>query len=185
MNPSRQVLEQNLLIERSELEVLRGQEKSLLALQSKLREDLKQLNSQEASLTPLLREVELAEARHKSQADELGQARSKGSPDAQRILSLTVVQPATFPMRPSGPRPIASIVLGLAASLASGLAAAPVAARLVRVLASTAGTPWSGCGMCRSWGILPPRLCGDIPIRLAPSAAASFHCRVARSDLKF
>jgi uncharacterized protein involved in exopolysaccharide biosynthesis len=136
VNPSRQALELNLLTERSQLDALRGREKSLVAQKSKLRDDLKQLNSQEQSLSQMLQEVDLAEARHKSYADKLEQARINRSLDEERISSLTVVQPASFPTRPSGPRRMAVIALGLVVSFASGLGSALVAAWFAPVLAS-------------------------------------------------
>jgi uncharacterized protein involved in exopolysaccharide biosynthesis len=128
VNIARQALELNLLTEQSQVDALRGREKSLLALQSTLRGDLQQLNTQEATLYQLQQEKEPAEARHKSYADKLDQARINRSLDDERISSLTVVPPASYPAKPTGPRGMVVLALGILTAAASGLGAALLAA---------------------------------------------------------
>ncbi|MCU0877328.1 MAG: hypothetical protein MUF06_06035 [Pirellulaceae bacterium] len=134
VNPSRQALELSLLSEQSQSDALEGREQALLAQQAVLRNDLKTLNGKEAQLTRLQQEVELAEARHRSYADKLEQARINRSLDADRISSLTVVQPASFPTRATGPRRAYILGLGLIVAAISSLGSALVAAYLQPML---------------------------------------------------
>jgi uncharacterized protein involved in exopolysaccharide biosynthesis len=134
VNPSRQALELSLLNEQSQAAALRGREKSLVAQAARLRGELKQLNAQQASLGQLEQEVELAEGRHKADADKLEQARINRSNDDGRISSLTVVQPATFPTSPAGPKRAYVLALGLIVAALSGLGTALFAAYLQPVL---------------------------------------------------
>jgi polysaccharide biosynthesis protein PslE len=128
VNPARQSLELNLLTEQSQVDALTGREKSLASLQTKLRGDLKQLNSQEATLGQLQQDVDLAESRYKAYADKLEQARINRSLDDERISSLTVVQPASYPTKPSGPRKMYVLALGMIMAAVSGFGAAMIAA---------------------------------------------------------
>lgn len=138
VNPARQTLELNLLTEQSQADALRGREKSLVTLAATLRDDLKQLNSQEATLGQLHQEVELAEARHRAYADKLEQARINRSLDEERISSLTVVQPASFPTKPTGPRRMVVLALGFLMAAVSGLGSALVAAYFQPTLTTAA-----------------------------------------------
>jgi uncharacterized protein involved in exopolysaccharide biosynthesis len=135
---SRQALDSEWLAAKSKLEALRSQERLLIAQHAKLQGDLDELSRQEAALAPLRREVELAEARHKSHADQLDQARDAIPPNDQRIARLSVVRPASLPTRSSGPQPMHVLALGVAISLISGCGSALFAARLAPVLASEA-----------------------------------------------
>jgi uncharacterized protein involved in exopolysaccharide biosynthesis len=137
VNPSRQAMELSLLSEQSQADALEGRERTLIVQQATLRNDLKALNGQEAQLTRLQQEVELAEARHRSYADKLEQARINRSLDADRISSLTVVQPASFPTRATGPRRAYILALGLVVAAISSLGSALVAAYLQPTLTTT------------------------------------------------
>jgi uncharacterized protein involved in exopolysaccharide biosynthesis len=137
VNPARQSLELNLLNEQSQADALRGGEQALVALQARLRDDLSQLNAQEATIGKLEQDVDLAETRYRAYADKLEQARLNRSLDEERISSLTVVQPASYPAKASGPRRLYVLALGLLVAVASGLGAALVAAYFQPVLAST------------------------------------------------
>lgn len=135
---ARQGRQSELLAAKAQLEALRSQEGLLIAQHAKLQGDLDELSRQEAALAPLRCEVELAEARHKSHADQLDQARDAITPIDQRIARLSVAQPASLPTRPSGPQPMHILALGVAISLISGWGSALLAARLAPVLASEA-----------------------------------------------
>ena len=137
VNPARQSLELNLLNEQSQADALRGREQALIALQARLRVDLAQLNAQEATIGKLEQDLDLAETRYRAYADKLEQARLNRSLDEERISSLTVVQPASYPAKASGPRRLYVLALGLLVAAASGLGAALVAAYFQPVLAST------------------------------------------------
>jgi uncharacterized protein involved in exopolysaccharide biosynthesis len=76
----------------------------------------------------LQQDVDLAESRYKAYADKLEQARINRSLDDERISSLTVVQPASYPTKPTGPRRIYVLALGAIMAAVSGFGAAMIAA---------------------------------------------------------
>jgi len=137
VDPSRQALELSLQSEQAQAASYRGRESALTAQASKLRSDLKQIDAQAASLGQLQNEVDVAAGRHKAEADQLEQARIDGSRGAEHF-SLTVVQPATLPTDPTGPRRADVLALGAVAAVLWGLATAVVAACFQRVLATRA-----------------------------------------------
>ena len=154
VDPARSALEVNLRNEQSQAAAFRGRETALTAQASKLRGDLKQLDAQVASLGELQHDVDAAEERYKADADKLEQAHSNRALADERIVSLTVVQPATLPTDPAGPRRANVLTLGAAVAVLCGLASALVAACFQRVLA----TPTD---LARLWdlplvGVLPP-----------------------------
>jgi uncharacterized protein involved in exopolysaccharide biosynthesis len=136
VNPARQALELNLLNEQSQAAALRGREQALVTLQTRLRGDLAQLNAQEATIGKLEQELELAASRHRAYGEKLEQARLNRSLDEERISSLTVVQPASYPAKASGPRRLYVLALGLVLAAVSGLGAALLAAYFQPVIAS-------------------------------------------------
>jgi uncharacterized protein involved in exopolysaccharide biosynthesis len=127
VNPARQAQELALLNEQATADSLRGRGRELLALQEKLRASLKQLNTHEVEIDQLQQAVELAEARHKDYAEKLEQARINRSLDEERISSLSIVQPASYVAKSTGPRRLYVLAAGLMFALLSGLAAALIA----------------------------------------------------------
>ncbi|MEX2175331.1 MAG: hypothetical protein WD872_13295 [Pirellulaceae bacterium] len=136
VNPSRQALELSLLNEQSQADSLRGRGTSLAALEKQLHGDLKQLNAQEASLGQMEQAVELSASRHRVYADKLEQARINRSLEEERISSLTVVQPASYLNKPTGPRKLYILALGMLLATASGLGTALIAAYFAPTIAN-------------------------------------------------
>ncbi len=108
---------QALLNERSSADSLRSRAARLTEQQTQLAVELKELNSRDMQLGQLQREVDLAESRYKTYADKLEQARINDQLDKERISNITLVQPASFIAKSSGPRKI--YVLGLGFIVAS------------------------------------------------------------------
>ena len=136
VNPSRQALELSLLNEQSQADALRGRAASLAKLAEKLQQDLRHLNSYEVSLAQMQQEVDLSEARNRTYADKLEQARINRSLDEERISSLTLVQPATYALKPTGPRRAYVLALGLAVALLTAAGVVFAAMYLNPVLAT-------------------------------------------------
>jgi uncharacterized protein involved in exopolysaccharide biosynthesis len=141
VNPSRQALELSLLNEQSNLQALMGQALSLADLKQRLQTELEQLNGQEATLAQLKQDVDLAEARQRTYAEKLEQASINRSLDEQRISSLSIVQPASYSTRPSGPRRLYVAVLGLITATLSGLGTALALAWFNPLLATAQDLP--------------------------------------------
>ena len=128
VHPSRQSPEQELQSEQSQVAALRVREQSLIAQAATLRGELMQLNTQDATLGQLQQDVDRAEARYKADAKKLERSSINRSLDEERISSLTVVQPASFPTKAKGPRRAHVLALGLVVAITSGLGAALIAA---------------------------------------------------------
>jgi uncharacterized protein involved in exopolysaccharide biosynthesis len=129
-NPTRQAMDLALANEQSSADSLRGRGRELLALREKLQGELRQLNAHEAEVNQLQQAVELAEARHKDYAQKLEQARINRSLDEVRISSLSIVQPASYVAKSTGPRRLYVLMLGLAFATISSIGAALVATYL-------------------------------------------------------
>jgi uncharacterized protein involved in exopolysaccharide biosynthesis len=121
INPQRQALELTLLNEQSQLDALRGKGQSLAGLRHKLQGDLETLTANETALALLQREVDQAESRHAEYAQKLEQARINRSLDEERISSISLVQPASFATKPSGPRRLYVLAFGMLLATASAL----------------------------------------------------------------
>jgi uncharacterized protein involved in exopolysaccharide biosynthesis len=129
-NPTRQAMDLALANEQSSADSLRGRGRELLALRDKLQGELRKLNTHEAEVDQLQQAVELAEARHKDYAQKLEQARINRSLDEERISSLSIVQPASYVSKSTGPRRLYVLMLGLVFAAITSIGAALVAAYL-------------------------------------------------------
>ena len=132
VNPSRRSVELSLLEAQSQLVALRRREQQLTAQTAKLRGDLEQLTAQASAVGQMQKELDVLESQSKAQVDASKQAHL----NHQRIAGLTVVQPATLPRQPVGPRPALVLALGLGLAATCGLGSVLLAARLQPVLAS-------------------------------------------------
>lgn len=129
-NPTRQAMDLALANEQSSADSLRGRGRELLALRDQLQRELQKLNSHEGEINQLQQAVELAEAQHKEYAQKLELARINRSLDEERISSLSIVQPASYVAKSTGPRRLYVLTLGLIFAALSGFGAALVAAYL-------------------------------------------------------
>jgi uncharacterized protein involved in exopolysaccharide biosynthesis len=130
VNPSRRSVELSLLEAQSQLAALRQREHELSAQAAMLRGNLEQLTAQAAAAG--LMQQKLVESPSKAQASKVEQAHLH----LKRIAGLAVVQPATFPRQPVGPRPALVLAFGLGLAAISGLGSVLLAARFQPVLAS-------------------------------------------------
>ncbi|MGI8979942.1 MAG: GumC family protein [Pirellulaceae bacterium] len=130
VNPSRQSLELALLNERSSADSLRGRDARLKVQRTQLTAGLKELNSRDMQLAQLQREVDLAETLYRTYGDKLEQARINDQLDKERISNITLVQPASFVSKPSGPRKIYVLGLGFVIALLGSVGIALLAAML-------------------------------------------------------
>lgn len=121
INPARQTLELDLLKERSTVESLSGRIKSMRDQKAEHYAALAALNTAEVRLANLQRDVDLSETRYRSYAEKLEQARINRSLDEEKISSLSIVQPASYPIQPLGPRKVMIVGLGGFVALGAGL----------------------------------------------------------------
>jgi uncharacterized protein involved in exopolysaccharide biosynthesis len=122
INPAWQSIQTSLLNERALVKSLMAREAALLASERQLRGDLEELNRQAITLQTLQQQAALAESQHREYAQRLEQARINQMLDQERITSLSLVQPASFPAFPSSPRRLMVLSMGLMASVLAAFA---------------------------------------------------------------
>lgn len=130
VNPSRQTLELTLLNERSNADSLRGKETLLHRQREELNSELRQLNTREVQLAKMQRDVDQAESRFRAYNEKLEQSRINAQLDQERISNLSLVQPASFVAKPSGPRRLYALALGFVLAFLAAGGVAVVAAFL-------------------------------------------------------
>jgi uncharacterized protein involved in exopolysaccharide biosynthesis len=102
-----------LLAERANLSSLRAKAREQRIQFASARNDLKAINDSEVSLLQVQREVGIQEANYKKYFDKLEQARIDHALEMVKISNISVVQPATYPIKPVRPKKLLNIALGL------------------------------------------------------------------------
>ena len=88
---------------------------------TKSHEDLKILNETEVRLTQLQREKEIQEANYRKYSGNLEQARMDQSLEMEKISNISVVQPASFSVKPIGPKKLLILTIGFFVAVFGGL----------------------------------------------------------------
>jgi uncharacterized protein involved in exopolysaccharide biosynthesis len=136
VGPSRAYEDADISLLRQEVQQasLQGKAIELLRQRDQERAALQHFNRNELEFSRLQREVELQTAQYRKYADNLEQAVIDRGLEAERISSISVVQPATFDAEPVRPRPL--LYMGLAAMIAvlAGCGLAVVAENLDHTL---------------------------------------------------
>ena len=136
VNPTWRRLRTDLAIERTNVESLRGRERSLNERRDATLTRIAQLNDDEIHLTQLRRNVELLEQDYRLYADKLEQARTDQALDRQRISNINVFQPATLTEMPISPRLGLLAAFGLVLGSLGGIGIALIAESIDRSLKS-------------------------------------------------
>ncbi len=116
-----QVTQLALLVEKATLSELQGKTAALKGGLAEAQGELRNLNESEIKLAQLHREVEIQTANYRSYADKLEQARIDRALEMGRISNISVVQPATYPVKPIRPRKALNLALGLFLGVFGGL----------------------------------------------------------------
>jgi uncharacterized protein involved in exopolysaccharide biosynthesis len=140
VGPSRPAEETQLALVRlgPGLASLRAKEKSLRVQLARERAALKEFNEDVIRLGRLQREVDQNEAHYRKYADNLEQSQIDETLKLERISNISVVQPATRDPKPTRPRLLLNLTLGLVFGLGGAVAVALLAERRL-------GAPNSGC----------------------------------------
>jgi len=85
------------------------------------RQQFKQFTADEVSIVRLQRELELHTTNYKKYSDSNFQAQIERTLEEQRISNISIVQPATFDIKPVRPNVTVNMGLGLAFALAGGV----------------------------------------------------------------
>lgn len=122
VNPIRQRVEGDLLQARAEL---RATEARLAALREKrgvLDKQLDTLNGQEAELSELQRQLDVAQANYTKYADKLEEARISRELDVERVSNVKIVQSASLTLKAVSPKRLILLLLGMVVSFATAIA---------------------------------------------------------------
>jgi uncharacterized protein involved in exopolysaccharide biosynthesis len=120
-NPTYQTLEQQLFVETSLADSLRGRLKSLSEQTTRLGIEIAALNEHEGHITDLSNNVDQLQANYKANVERLEQARIDQALEDRQISNVNVVQSATLVDRPVGPRKLFVLALGVFVALLNGV----------------------------------------------------------------
>ncbi len=87
----------------------------------KTQEQIKKLNEHEFEIMRLQRRLELQEATYRKYVENLEQSRIDQALKIEKITNISVIQPATLPIRPAKPKTVINIVLGMLLGLIGGV----------------------------------------------------------------
>jgi len=113
INTTYQQLQLDLLTEQSNLASLQSRAIELKNLQGDAKAELNQLNDNEAKIVQLERERDIRETNYRKYSDNLEQARIDEALQDQKLSNISIIQSATFPMKPIRPNKLLNIALGL------------------------------------------------------------------------
>ena len=91
------------------------------------RDRLVELNRNEVQVMKLAREVDLHDASYRKYSENLEQARIDEALRLERISNITVVQPASYEVKPARPRRLLTLAVGLMSGLCGSIALAMAA----------------------------------------------------------
>jgi len=127
INTTRQQVEQLLVVERAQVAALQVQSEALRTFLAQTKQDVSALNETEMELAAVERELAIQEANYRKYADNTEQARIDRAMQTEKISSISIVQPATRPLKPLRPNRPLNLVLGLAAGIFASIAVALLA----------------------------------------------------------
>jgi capsular exopolysaccharide synthesis family protein len=125
-----QVTQFTLLADKAALSELQAKDGALKGELAVAQGELRNLNDNEVKLAQLEREAEIQKASYRSYADKLEQARIDRALETGRISNISVVQAATFPVKPIRPRTALNLALGCFLGIFGGLGIAFLAEHL-------------------------------------------------------
>jgi uncharacterized protein involved in exopolysaccharide biosynthesis/Mrp family chromosome partitioning ATPase len=121
VNLSYQQLQYALLTEEATLSSLEAKAQVLREQLSRAQGELKDLNENEVHLKQLQREMNIQEDLYRKNAESLEQARIDHALEMDKISSINVLEPATYPVKPVRPNRMLNVALGLVLSLFGGI----------------------------------------------------------------
>lgn len=113
VNSAYQQVQSTLFTEQATLSSLQAKVENLKKQLADAQAGLKTLNEADLRITHLKREIDIQEANYRKYSDNLEQARIDHALEVGKISNISVVQSATLPIKPAGPRRLLNISLGL------------------------------------------------------------------------
>lgn len=110
-----------LLAEKATLPSLKAKVREQRAQLNSTRSELKAINNSEIRLVQAQREMGIQEANYRKYYEKLEQARIDNALEIGKISNISVVQPATYPVKPVRPRKMLNLALGLFLGIFGGI----------------------------------------------------------------
>jgi uncharacterized protein involved in exopolysaccharide biosynthesis len=120
-SPIRQSLEGDLLKARARLEGLKAKEKNQELQRASYQEKLKSLDGLEKQIKELERQVAINEENYKLYLTKFEEARISESMDKQKIANISIIEPATPPLKPIKPKKRLNVLIGGFLGLFAGI----------------------------------------------------------------
>lgn len=121
LNESYKQVEVALLNERATLSSLQAKAREQRAQLTGARGELQSINDSEIRLAHVQREMGIQEAHYRKYNEKLEQARIDQALETGKISNISVVQSATYPMKPVRPKKALNIALGLILGIVGGI----------------------------------------------------------------
>lgn len=134
LNTTYQQLQMSLVNEEANMSSLEAKARALQNQVSRAESELKNLNESEILISQLQREMNIQEELYRKNADSLEQARIDQSLEMGKISNISVVEPATYPVRPIGSNRMLKLLTGFLLALFAGVALAFLAEYLDHTL---------------------------------------------------
>lgn len=121
LNASYEKIQLDMMIERGVSSSLQAKAGALRSQLAAAGEEMKKLNDTEIRIAALTREVEVQNENYRKYVEKLEQARIDQALETDKISNISIVQPATYPLKPIRPRKRLNLALGLLMGLFGGL----------------------------------------------------------------
>ena len=124
VNPVYQVLQQDLIRFEAEKKALSGKRDALAKQIVKFEKKLSDLNRIELQYSQLKQQAESDRKNYDLYLAKLEESRISDAMDTEKISNISVIEPASMPLRPVSPKPFLNIMLSIVFGLFGGLALA-------------------------------------------------------------
>jgi len=112
LNEAHKQVKLTLLAEKATLASLQAKLKEQKVLLASASNELITINNSEVELAQLQREIAIQEANYRKYSQNLEQARIDQALEIEKISNISVIQPATYPIKPVRPRKVLNLALG-------------------------------------------------------------------------
>lgn len=124
INDTYQKIQLEVLTEESYLSSLQAKTQALRTLLERGRDELNLLNETDIRLAQLERELETKKANYRKYSDSLEQARIDQALELQKISNISIVQAASYPVKPIRPKKLTNLAIGIFLGIFGGLSLA-------------------------------------------------------------
>ena len=121
LNPTYQRLEGELFQNEAELRALEAKQGTQSAQLAAFQDQLEKLNRIEVELNQLEQEVEVQRQNYRLYLTKFEESRISSAMDTEKITNVSLLEPATAPLKPVSPKKLLNLVLGIFLGAFGGL----------------------------------------------------------------